>query len=404
MSLVSLTTFADNEVVLYVDNTVENDDTERQDGATYKTIQGAIAKSQNNDIIQLLTDIETDEEITFNFQGVSKTLTLDLNGKTITSTYEKNIGGALEVKAYADVTVKNGTIISNNTLTVIFSGDYSDIVIENMTLTNTADGLYSFYAHALISSMIIRGETNFTGKIINESSTINYIIEDGTYNFDPIAYVDYDKYDIIQEDDLYKVELKKYDVKVQTKDNFGVATLKIDNEEETTEAKAIENASIVFSTTPNEGYEFDCWEIITGNIDLEDNKTNPLTVQMPKEDLTLEARFLKIYDYKQGDKIIININDQENVLFIVDGEYEKLVKVLIDGNEVANSSNLDNEKCKVEQGSISTILKYDYLSTLENGQHTLSIILTDGKADTTFTIIRKSNPTPGHIIPHTGIN
>ena len=65
----------------------------------YATVAEAIANANAGETVTLLNDVTTNEKI-----QITKAITLDLNGKTITANSQK----AIEV--YADATIKNGTI------------------------------------------------------------------------------------------------------------------------------------------------------------------------------------------------------------------------------------------------------------------------------------------------------
>lgn len=106
------------------------------------------------------------------------------------------------------------------------------------------------------------------------------------------------------------------------------------------------------------------------------------------------------YEITEGDNVTINVDKGEGQAFRSSAAYNKFVKVMINGDE------LDPSHYVVTEGSTVVTLKSSYLSTLPNGTYNLSIVSTDGYADTTFTITRTSpSPTPHtngkHVIPNT---
>ena len=84
---------------LYGDENENTEPLQLRSYYTYETLKEAIADASEGETIVLLDDITTDETIIIN-----KNVTIDLNGKTVTSTTKK----AFEV--YTDVTIENGTI------------------------------------------------------------------------------------------------------------------------------------------------------------------------------------------------------------------------------------------------------------------------------------------------------
>ena len=75
-------------------------------------------------------------------------------------------------------------------------------------------------------------------------------------------------------------------------------------------------------------------------------------------------------------------------------------KVLVDDKEISS------ENYTVEKGSTIVTLKADFVKTLSEGKHTLSIVSTTGSADTDFTITKSTTPTPNPDTntPQTGDN
>ena len=120
-----------------------------------------------------------------------------------------------------------------------------------------------------------------------------------------------------------------YNVTAQVQGDHGTATAKADSVD-VTEATA--GTSVVFEATADEGYAFDYWEVVSGGIDIEADKTdNPLTVTMPETALTVKAHFAKAYAVvveanghgtASADKTIGVSGDEVNLTITPDEGYE----------------------------------------------------------------------------------
>ena len=91
--------------------------------------------------------------------------------------------------------------------------------------------------------------------------------------------------------ELCKPTITMYNVTAKVHGSHGKATVKVGSGKPTTETtQAAKGTSLVFTATPEEGYEFDHWEVVSGGIDIEDSKTNnPLNINMPDNALTIKA-------------------------------------------------------------------------------------------------------------------
>ena len=96
-------------------------------------------------------------------------------------------------------------------------------------------------------------------------------------------------------------------------------------------------------------------------------------------------------DYKiiEGANGTWTQNSDGTLTVHVDGEFSKFVGVKVDG-EFINSKNYT-----AKSGSTIVTLSKDYLATLSVGQHTLTVVFTDGNGDTTFTVKAASDNNPG---------
>ncbi len=90
----------------------------------------------------------------------------------------------------------------------------------------------------------------------------------------------------------------------------------------------------------------------------------------------------KDYSIIEGANSVVN----SNALKIkADGEFSKFTGVKVDG-EIVDSSNYT-----ATEGSTIIEFKADYLKTLDAGEHTVSVVFTDGEAITKFEIVEDKN-------------
>ena len=77
-----------------------------------------------------------------------------------------------------------------------------------------------------------------------------------------------------------------------------------------------------------------------------------------------------------------NADSDVDARFRSNAEFDEFVRVLVDNAE------LDAVHYRVYEGSTVVELQADYLKTLSVGEHTLSVVSQNGRADTTFTMAR----------------
>ena len=106
------------------------------DGGTYTTLPAALNAAQNGDTVTLLRDVDLGET----YVTISKSITFDLNGKTLSSSKTWSSDGVLLVKDAA-VTVKNGTVkatgIGSCAIRAYRSG--ASMTLEDVTATVTSN-------------------------------------------------------------------------------------------------------------------------------------------------------------------------------------------------------------------------------------------------------------------------
>ena len=86
------------------------------------------------------------------------------------------------------------------------------------------------------------------------------------------------------------------------------------------------------------------------------------------------------YKIIEGAGQTIDVSKVSSAIFRSDAPFAKFSKLVVDGADV------DAKYYDVSEGSTVVTLNKAFLSTLANGEHSLSVVATDGHADTTFTI------------------
>lgn len=104
----------------------------------------------------------------------------------------------------------------------------------------------------------------------------------------------------------------------------------------------------------------------------------------------LNRLLLDLVDYRiiQGNNFIWTIGSNEDWTIIVNGPLYKFASIQIDGT-ILNRSNYT-----VTSGSTILSLKANYLNTLQNGKHALTILYTDGQVSLTFEVKKSDTNTP----------
>lgn len=105
----------------------------------FSTLAAAYSYAKEGDIVQLQKDVT----LTSRF-GISKSITLDLNKFTVTdntTSYGIFISGLTAIA----VTIKNGTIIANNSYAGIYINQKASVTAENLTIDTSASGGGSGY-------------------------------------------------------------------------------------------------------------------------------------------------------------------------------------------------------------------------------------------------------------------
>ena len=97
------------------------------------------------------------------------------------------------------------------------------------------------------------------------------------------------------------------------------------------------------------------------------------------------AAALVAYDIVEGDGSSWTEDSDHSITFVVNGLFSKFVGIKVDGKDV------DKANYEVKAGSTIITLKASYLDTLAVGEHTITVVYTDGSTDGTFNVHAKAN-------------
>ena len=110
-----------------------------------------------------------------------------------------------------------------------------------------------------------------------------------------------------------------------------------------------------------------------------------LVDEAAKANLDKLVAALVAYDIVEGDGSSWTEDSDHNITFVVNGLFGKFVGIKIDGKDV------DKANYEVKAGSTIITLKASYLDTLAVGEHTITVVYTDGSTDGTFNVHAKAN-------------
>ena len=135
------------------------------------------------------------------------------------------------------------------------------------------------------------------------------------------------------------------------------------------------------STIPAKGHDWEEWTIITpATVDEEGLKTRTCkndsshveTVTIDRIPYMIEDGNNQTFYYEQSSDLVITAN----------GTLEKLVELKVDGE------TLDESNYTLESGSTIVTLKTAYLNTLDEKEHTLTFVYTDGQTSAKFKVAK----------------
>ena len=96
----------------------------------------------------------------------------------------------------------------------------------------------------------------------------------------------------------------------------------------------------------------------------------------------LEPPFNGVYEMVEGAQQVFNVESPSDLIFCSNADINKFQKVIIDGAVIDENNYIKSE------GSTIITLKANYLNTLSNGEHEISIVSNDGIAKTSFAVQR----------------
>ena len=80
------------------------------------------------------------------------------------------------------------------------------------------------------------------------------------------------------------------------------------------------------------------------------------------------------------------VTAEKDISFTVNGDIQKVIEVRVDGKVISR----DCYNMFEENGNTVVVLKESFLKTLSEGKHTLTIVFSDGTAQTQFQILQSS--------------
>ena len=110
-----------------------------------------------------------------------------------------------------------------------------------------------------------------------------------------------------------------------------------------------------------------------------------LVDEAAKANLDKLVAALVAYDIVEGDGSSWTEDSNHNITFVVNGLFSKFVGIKVDGKDV------DKANYEVKAGSTIITLKASYLDTLAVGEHTITVVYTDGSTDGAFNVHAKAN-------------
>ena len=157
-------------------------------------------------------------------------------------------------------------------------------------------------------------------------------------------------------------------------------------------ASATTGATITLTSSPNSGYQFKEWQVISGGISITDN-----TFTMPTETVTVKAIFEldstpDMYFITSGANQSWKKGTSTGVSVTSNGDFAKFIGIKVDGILIDAANYI------AVSGSTVVTLKASYLETLALGAHTVEFVFSDGSVQTGLTVLKATGTTS----PQTG--
>lgn len=376
------------------------------DTTNYKTVTGTVTVTVTDTVAPVIGGIENGKTY-YTTQVVAVTDknidTITLNGEAVTSTI------TLEGDKEATYTIVATDKAGNSTTVIVKMAPIADITesMEGMTSENvTSDDkaalqtIVDTVTELLKDEELPTEEKEALEKVKADAEALLKVIEDAdkaadTGNTDRVENVTADN---VTPDDKADLEKAKADLEKALEDNGGNYTAEEKKAIED-ELKRIEDALKVIENV--EAVE-DAVSDLPATVEPDDEETvakieaakksyNELTdyeksLVNPeaKEKLDKLTNGIVAYDIVKGDGSAWTKGTDGSFTFTVNGPISKFSGIKIDGKAV------DAQHYDVKAGSTIITLKVSYLETLAAGEHSITVVYTDGETSGTFNVQAKS--------------
>ena len=367
-----------------------------KDGAYVDQITGTTFTVANGKITGTIGD--TGIAVVYNAAEETKyTVTVEsVNGGTVTSDKEEAaLGETVTVTVKAD----EGKVLETITVT-----DADD---NEITLTKGENGTYTFGQPA--SNVTVKA--TFIAE--THTHTVKWVDEDGE-EIDSVTVnhgegIDEADIPTVPEKDGYTGAWSVTDLAEITEDlTIEPVYTAVEYENDVKESgsgsveinptKPVAGDKVTVTVTPDEGIEAEGIVVKDASgkeIPVTENEDGTYSFTQPVGEVTVEALFKAAYKIIKGDGSKIVHGSDNTITITVNGAYNKFRSIKIDG-ELVKTTNYT-----AKAGSTIITLKAEYLKTLEEGEHTITVIYTDGETEGTFYLNAKSD---GTTTPPTGDN
>lgn len=376
------------------------------DTTNYKTVTGTMTVTVTDTVAPVIGGIDNGKTY-YTTQVVAVTDknidTITLNGEAVTSTI------TLEGDKEATYTIVATDKAGNSTTVIVKMAPIADITesMEGMTSENvTSDDkaalqtIVDTVTELLKDEELPTEEKEALEKVKADAEALLKVIEDAdkaadTENTDKVEGVTADN---VTPEDKSDLEKAKADLEKALKDNGGNYTedekkaiedelKRIDDALKVIEnVEAVENAVSNLPATVEPDDEETVAKIEAAKksynelTDYEKSLVDPET----KEKLDKLTNGIVAYDIVKGDGSSWTKGTDGSITFTVNGPISKCSGIKIDGKAV------DAQHYDVKAGSTIITLKASYLETLAAGEHSITVVYTDGETSGTFDVQAKS--------------
>lgn len=271
------------------------------------------------------------------------------------------------------------TLVAGTDYTVTFSnsnGGNSTVNAGTITMTITGIGNYAGTVTKTytIAKASTAAETENTGKVENVTADNVSLdnkaeLEKAKADLEEILSEDGDNYSDAAQQEIQD-EIKRIEEALKVIENVQTVQKAIDDLPETVEPDDEETVEKIEQTKKIYG------DLTEYERSLIDEKT--------KEKLAKLTAAAVAYDIVKGDGSSWTQNSDNTLVITVNGSVAKFVGVKVDGKDLAA------KHYEVKAGSTIITLKASYLETLAAGEHSITVVYTDGETSGTFTVQAKS--------------